>query len=210
MSAASSSDCNRRQALATSVERCFLIAMSTPQCDHYRLVLAPSSTRRILAEQSQRRLRLPRISILRWTRAAEQVQAVIEAQWGLKVVVIDFLGDSSGHDRIVIAELRDGHALSSLPHACSWVRLSDIPEDETSSIERSTIGKLLNDGATGRGGRTAKVHKARKDTSKDTSRVASTAKPDAAAPTAAPTVEATSAKPTEPAQPAQPADTPAK
>ena len=66
------------------------------------------------------------------------------------------------------------------------------------------------DGATGRGGRTAKVHKARKDTSKDTSRVASTAKPDAAAPTAAPTVEATSAKPTEPAQPAQPADTPAK
>jgi hypothetical protein len=151
MSAASSSDCNRRQALATSVERCFLIAMSTPQCDHYRLVLAPSSTRRILAEQSQRRLRLPRISILRWTRAAEQVQAVIEAQWGLKVVVIDFLGDSSGHDRIVIAELRDGHALSSLPHACSWVRLSDIPEDETSSIERSTIGKLLNDGATGRG-----------------------------------------------------------
>jgi hypothetical protein len=151
MSAVSSSDSNRRQALATSVERCFLIAMSNPQCDHYLLVLASSSARRIFAEQSKRSVRLPRISIPRWTRAAEQVQAVLEAKWGLKAVVIDFLGDSPGRDSIIIAELRDEHAVSSLPLAHSWVRLSDIPEGEISGSERLTVERLLDDGSTGRG-----------------------------------------------------------
>ena len=137
--------------LAISIERCLLIAMRNPQYDRYRLVLVKSSTRRIFAEQSRRAFRLPRISIPRWTRAAEQVQAAIEETWGFKVVVIDFLGDSPGHDSIVIAELRDREGTTSLPHAHSWVRLSDIPEDEISGFERLTIGRLLDDGATGRG-----------------------------------------------------------
>jgi hypothetical protein len=125
--------------------------MSNPQCDRYRLVLAPSTTQRILAEQFQQTVRLPRISIPRWTRAAEQIQAVIEAKWGLKAVVIDFLGDSPGRDSMVIAELRGKREASSLPHAHSWARFSDIPEDEISALERSTVGRLLDEGLTGRG-----------------------------------------------------------
>ena len=128
--------------LLLQFKRCFLIAMSNPQCDHYRLVLASSSARRVFAEQSKRSVRLPRISIPRGTRAAEQIQAVLEAKWGWKAVVIDFLGDSPGRDSIVIAELRDRHRVSSLPHAHSWVRLSDIPECDISASERLIVGRL--------------------------------------------------------------------
>lgn len=127
-----------------------MIAISNPQCDRYRLVLAPSSAQRIFAERIQNALRLPRISIPRWTRAAEQVQAVIEEKWGFKVVVLDFLERKPGHDGIVLAEQR-GQDRTSLSQAHSWVRLSDIPEDEISAFERSTVGRLLDQGATGRG-----------------------------------------------------------
>ena len=125
--------------------------MSNPQCDHYRLVLASSSARRIFAEQSKPSVHLPRISIPRWTRAAEQVQALVDAKWGWKAVVIDFLGDSPGRDSIVIAELRDQHRVSSLPHVHSWVRLSDIPEGDISGSERLIVERLLEEGSTGRG-----------------------------------------------------------
>jgi hypothetical protein len=60
------------------------------------------------------------------------------------------------------------------------------------------------DGATNRGGRNAKVRKVRKDTS----RVASTAKPDAATAVPPPAVETAPAKPAEPAPQALPSDTP--
>jgi hypothetical protein len=52
---------------------------------------------------------------------------------------------------MVIAELRDGNSAYSLPHSCSWAGLSEIREEEISSFERSTVDRLLTDGATGRG-----------------------------------------------------------
>ena len=52
---------------------------------------------------------------------------------------------------MVIAELRGGNSAYRLPHSYSWVGLSEIREEDISSFERSTVDRLLNDGATGRG-----------------------------------------------------------
>jgi hypothetical protein len=152
MSVISSSDSDRRKTDRNLELRvAFLIAISNPHCDRYRLVLVPSSARRIFAERIQDALRLPRISIPRWTRPAEQIQAVIEEKWGFKVVVLDFLEHKPGQDGIVLAELRGQDRTGSLTHAHSWVCLSDIPEDEISGLERSTVGRLLDQGSTSRG-----------------------------------------------------------
>jgi hypothetical protein len=125
--------------------------MPNPQFDSYRLVLASSSTRRVFAEEVQLGPRLPRISIQRWTRAAEQIQAAIEQRWGFKIVVLDFLENKSGRARLVIAELRSHDWDPSLHCSHSWVHLNQIAEDEIFGSERSIVEKLLNDGATGLG-----------------------------------------------------------
>jgi hypothetical protein len=137
--------------LARNTQRCLLIATSNPQFDRFRLVLVAPSTRHIFAEKSQRALHLPRISIPRWTRAAEQVQAAIERKWEFKAIVLDVLADCPGGEDMVIAELRNGDSTHRFPHPHSWVGLSDIREDEISGSARTTVERLLNDGATGGG-----------------------------------------------------------
>jgi hypothetical protein len=59
--------------------------------DCYRLILAEPTLRRVFAERRRLRWRLPRISIPRWSRAADEIQALVEQQCGIKVVVIDLL-----------------------------------------------------------------------------------------------------------------------
>ena len=125
--------------------------MSNPQFDRYRLVLVQPSTRCIFVERSQQALHLPQISIPRWTRTAEQIQAAVDRKWGFKAIVLDFLGNGSRYEGMVIAELRGEDSSHRLPHPYSWGGLSDIREDEISSFERSTVERLLNDGATGKG-----------------------------------------------------------
>jgi hypothetical protein len=137
--------------LLSRIGGCRLIAVSNPLDDCYRLVLVPPSALRIFAVRTHDALRLPRISIPRWTRAAEQVQAAIEETFGFRVIVLDFLCDRPGYEDVMIAELRGHGGTASLPHSHSWVRLSDLAEDEFSGFERWTIGRLLEDGATVRG-----------------------------------------------------------
>jgi thiamine kinase-like enzyme len=128
-----------------------VIDMPNPQFDLYRLVLASSLTRRVFAEEVQLVPRLPRISIQRWTRAAEQIQAAIEQRWGFKIIVLDFLENKSGRENLAIAELRS-HDRDPSPHwSHAWVRLNEIAEDEIFEFDRSIVEKLLSDGATGRG-----------------------------------------------------------
>ncbi len=130
---------------------CFLIAMSNPHFDRYRLVLVAPSARRLFIEQSQGGMRLPRISIPRWTRAAEQIQAAIELRWRFKVAVIDFLDYKSRVEGIVIAELRGGDRRHWLSYPYAWGDLSDFSGFELHDLERATVERLLHDGATDRG-----------------------------------------------------------
>ena len=132
-------------------QRSSVIDLPNPQFDRYRLMLASPLTRRVFAEQVALAPRLLRVSIQRWTRAAEQIQAVVEQRWGFKIIVLDFLESKSSRDRLAIAELRS-HDRGPSPHwSHSWVRLNDMAEDEIFDSERSIVDRLLNDGATGRG-----------------------------------------------------------
>jgi hypothetical protein len=128
-----------------------LYAIANPLYDRYRLVLLSSTTRRVFAERIGSRLCLPRLSIPRWTRAAEQVQKAIESTWGIRGIILDFLGEEPGSEGIVIAELIVGiheHKLSTLQ---SWADLNDVPTDEFDRFERDAVETLLQDGQTGRG-----------------------------------------------------------
>jgi hypothetical protein len=128
-----------------------VIDMPNPQFDRYRLMLASPLTRRVFAEEVALAPRLPRVSIQRWTRAAEQIQAAIEQRWGFKIIVLDFLENKSGRERLAIAELRS-HDRGPSPHRShSWVRLGDVAEDEIFEFERAIVDRLLNNGETGRG-----------------------------------------------------------
>lgn len=125
--------------------------MSNPHCDRYRLMLVEPSTRSVFVEQSQCGVRLPRISIPRWTRAAAQIQAAIEQKWGFNVAIVDLLDYKSRVEGIVIAELRCVDQRHWVSYPYSWGGLNDISDLELSGFERSTLGRLLNNGATGRG-----------------------------------------------------------
>jgi len=128
-----------------------LYAIENPLYDRYRLVFLSSSRRRVFAEKLGHRYLLPRLSVPRWTRAAEQVQKAIESNWGFRGIVLDFLGEEPGGEGVVIVELRDGVQMCALPALQSWAALSDIPRDELAGVERDAVETLLEDGQTGRG-----------------------------------------------------------
>jgi len=131
--------------------RCQLYLIDNPLYDRYRLVLLSSSTRLVFAERVSHRLCLPRLSIPRWTRAAEQVQQAIDCNWGIKGMVLDFLGDEPGDEGVVLVELMNGVRERALPTPQSWANLCDIHPEELTSFERGLVETLFEDGQTGRG-----------------------------------------------------------
>lgn len=128
-----------------------MIVAPNPLFDCYRLILAEPATRRVLAERRRLGWQLPRVSIPRWSRAAEQIQAVIERQWGFKTVVVDLLEDEPPREAIAIGELRGGSRCYSSPGSGSWVSFYKLSEDEIDGACHSIVERLLNEGVTGRG-----------------------------------------------------------
>lgn len=104
-----------------------------------------------MAERHRLAWKLPRISIPRWSRAAEQLQTVIAQKWGFKAVVIDLLEDQPGREPIAIAELHGTSQSSSSSRAGSWVNLFKLSKYEIDGACRATVEKLLSEGSTGRG-----------------------------------------------------------
>lgn len=119
--------------------------------DCFRLVLVDPVTRQIFAERYRLVWKLPRISIPRWSRPAEQLQSVIAQQWGFKAVVIDLLEEEPGREPIAIAELRSATLSSSLSRANSWLNVRKLSKNEIDGANSTIVEILLKDGATGRG-----------------------------------------------------------
>jgi hypothetical protein len=133
------------------MERCLVIDTRNPQYDRYRVALMEPSTR-LIATAAVKPLRiLPRISILRWTRVAEQVQSTLKQLYGLNVIVLDVLVDDPSRSDLVVAAIHSSVSTNSLPHFLSWGYLENVYKDELSSSERSDLERLVNKGATGRG-----------------------------------------------------------
>lgn len=114
-------------------------------------MLVRPATQQILAAKSGSSLHLPRISIPRWTRAAEQVQAIVKQKWGLKSIVIDSLTDVRGPGSLVIAEDLNENRTCYLSAPYTWADVSVAEGNDISFDERSTIERLLKGDATGRG-----------------------------------------------------------
>jgi hypothetical protein len=124
--------------------------IANPEFDCYRLVIVSGTTKLILLETTQEGTDLPRILVPRWTRATEQIQLIAKERWGLRVLVMEFLGDEPGGDGVVLAEaLDEGKAYR--PRGCLWRSLGDIDGTIISRQERATLGELLLGEYTGRG-----------------------------------------------------------
>jgi len=73
--------------------------------DEYRVALLLPTTGHVLGADEDGYIRLPHISIPKWTRPAEELTRAIDEQWHIKSAVIDFLTDKD-NSVCVIAEVR--------------------------------------------------------------------------------------------------------
>ena len=125
--------------------------LSDPQFDCYRLVLISPSIRRVLVEEACHVFRLPRISIPRWTRVAEQIKASVEDRWGFKVIVIDLLGAALRSEGMVIVEVTNRGASNNSSRDHRWATVNEVGDEEMCDPERSIVQNLLIGGDTSPG-----------------------------------------------------------
>ncbi len=104
-----------------------------------------------MLERDPGRLVLPRISVPRWTRAAQKVASRIRERWNVRAWVIDFLGDDLGRDNLVIAEQIDEQQRLLENANFVWRPLRAVLEGELSDAERAVIRALADEGSTERG-----------------------------------------------------------
>lgn len=74
--------------------------------DEYRVLLALPKTRQILLAEECKTLRIPRVTIPKWTRPAEALIEAVEEMWHIDSVVIDFLPDDSMQPPCAVLEVR--------------------------------------------------------------------------------------------------------
>lgn len=106
------------------------------------LVLIAPETGNILVDEVPYGYRLPRISIPRWSRPAEQIQSAIRERWGIRSIVIDLFRDKSSRDTVVVAEVSLMSNVVFIPRH-SWVSLSAVEQEETKDFQWILIHRLL-------------------------------------------------------------------
>src|SRR6202020_181909 len=71
----------------------------------YRVVLVDPGSRRILVQTERLAFRLVRVSIPARARVARQLRTGLLLQWGIEVVILDFLSAGDASTPCVVAEL---------------------------------------------------------------------------------------------------------
>lgn len=125
--------------------------ISSPEFDSYRLVLICPQTRRVLVERTKEGMELPRILVPRWTRPAEQAQAIAETRWPFKVFIIDFLGEEPGNDGVIVAQIIGKTPACRLRGKECWSALQNVKESVLSGFESASIQCLIDGGFSNRG-----------------------------------------------------------
>src|ERR1039457_4601340 len=105
----------------------------------YRLFLVRSGSHTISAAREDGAMRLPRITILRWTRPAEQLQQVIESAWRLHVIILDVIFQQDGLGPSAVVEILSPESLDGWAE----VGLNEIAEVEMTRGERETVKSIL-------------------------------------------------------------------
>ncbi len=113
--------------------------------NEYRLALVRCGSQAIWVDRVDGALRLPRVAIPRWTRAPEQLQRVVEADWDLRAVVLDFLPNKVNSAPCAVVEIMSSGEHNSLIAAS----IDEISEEEMTGEEREAIKAILaGDGST--------------------------------------------------------------
>jgi hypothetical protein len=110
----------------------------------YRVVLVDPGSRKILVHTEGPAFHLLRMSILAGTRVARQLRTELLRQWGIGVVILDFLSVSEGSTPCVVAEL----LTSNNPVHFPAMHETEISDNELSEQERTHLLRLLGDEAT--------------------------------------------------------------
>jgi hypothetical protein len=110
--------------------------------NRYRVVLVLPWAKTILAELDGEALRLPHISIPKWTRTAEEITDAIRELWNLVSIVIDYLPAESNLDPCAVLEvsLPDWQ---SVPSGLTPVAPQKLPPQELSPSEFSFLRDIL-------------------------------------------------------------------
>jgi hypothetical protein len=110
----------------------------------YRVVLVDPGSRRILVHKEGRAFQLLRVSIPAGTRVARQLRMELLRQWGIGVVILDFLSVRDGGTPCVIAEL----VTTNNPVHFPAVRAVEISNNELSEQEHTHLFRILGDEVT--------------------------------------------------------------
>jgi hypothetical protein len=109
------------------------------EIDEYRLVLVGLGSQGTWTDLNGLVARLPRVTIPRWTRPAEQLQRAIEGTWHTRAIVLDFYPGGKNHAPSAIAEISS----SQSPHGLTAVGIDELPETEMTGGERAVIKEIL-------------------------------------------------------------------
>lgn len=113
--------------------------------NEYRLVLVRFGSQAIWVDRADGALRLPRVSIPRWMRPAEQLQLAIEARWQLRAIVLDFLPGRMESAPCAVVEIMSLGAHDRLAAAS----IDEIAAGEMTSEERESVRAILSGNAHG-------------------------------------------------------------
>ena len=107
--------------------------------NEYRLVLVKSGSNAIWTERKGSDLHLPRITVPRLARQAEEVQKGIEAIWRARNIVLDFLPRGQSSRPFVVSEILG----PNLPHGLTACSVEAVSAAEITSEERETVRSIL-------------------------------------------------------------------
>jgi len=117
----------------------------------YRIALVLPGSRRVLVQPRDGSPQLPRISVPRWTRVAEQLTMAIRHKWCLKSsVMIEILPGSQETPACAVIEVFTDES-KLLTGELVPLQLDVLSDSEMTAGERTTMQKILSGEAAGRG-----------------------------------------------------------
>jgi hypothetical protein len=107
----------------------------------YRVVLVEPESGSVMALDTAQGYCLPRLEIPLWTRQAPQLRAAIRAEWGLRALILEFVGADDSFTTYVVAEL-----LTALPRNSEFkaIVLDELSPFELSARDRSALALILS------------------------------------------------------------------
>jgi hypothetical protein len=118
---------------------------TTIEMTEYQVILVQPASRKILVIDADDGYQFPRVSILPWTRPAQQLQKAIAAAWNIHVILLDFLAIWGGTPFSVVAEILMTEAWVGLKP----VALSQIHHAELSEQQREQLVSMLGENSNG-------------------------------------------------------------